>query len=51
MIYYQYKKYLKDKGYIMKITFTKAMLNEAMKHGCKTVGELNNYINEHKEIK
>ena len=35
----------------MKITFTKELLNEAMKNGCKTVGELNNFISEHKTVK
>jgi len=33
----------------MKITFTKEMIDEAIKHGCKTVSHLNDYINEHKE--
>ena len=32
----------------MKTTFTKEMVNEAMKNGCKTVGELNDFISEHK---
>jgi len=31
----------------MKTTFTKEMIHEAMKHGCKTVGELNDFIHEH----
>jgi len=35
----------------MKTTFTKEMVNEAMKNGCKTVGELNDFISEHKTIK
>jgi len=31
----------------MKITFTKEMIDEAIKHGCKTMSQLNDYINEH----
>jgi len=32
----------------MKITFTKEIIDEAMRNGCKTVGELTHYINEYK---
>jgi len=32
----------------MKTTFTKEIINEAIKNGCKTVGELNEFIHEHK---
>jgi len=28
----------------MKITFTKEMIKEAIKSGCRTISELNNYI-------
>ena len=34
----------------MKITFTKEIIDEAIKNGCKTVGELTNYIHEYKEV-
>ena len=32
----------------MKATFTKKIINEAIKSGCKTVGDLNNFIHEYK---
>ncbi len=32
----------------MKTTFTKEIINEAIKYGCKTVGDLNEFIHEHK---
>jgi len=33
----------------MKTTFTKEIINKAIKSGCKTVGELNDFIHEDKE--
>jgi len=32
----------------MKITFTKEIIDEAIRNGCKTMSQLNDYINEHK---
>jgi hypothetical protein len=32
----------------MKIIFTKEIVDEAMKNGCKTVDELRHFINEYK---
>jgi hypothetical protein len=30
----------------MKITFTKEMIKEAIKSGCRTISELNNFISQ-----
>jgi len=35
----------------MKITFTKKTVIEAIKNGCRTVGDLNQFIYDTKEIK
>jgi len=32
----------------MKTIFTKEIIDEAIKNGCKTIGELSHYINEYK---
>jgi hypothetical protein len=34
----------------MKITFTKEIIKEAIKSGCRTVSELNNYITQQELI-
>lgn len=35
----------------MKTTFTKEIINEAIKNGCKTVSDLNNFMHLHKTEK